>query len=478
MKTLLAKTNKYGKQSSLVLLINDVKEIPQAIVDANELKYIKQQLKNKNEVVALNHFPSWIFIVLQEKEKNAAKRLEKYRRNGTKVAEQANAEKLKDLVIVDLINQKEESLAFAEGMLLANYQFLKYFTKELKEKKNTLNKIEIVSDQVSIADVDELKTIVEGNMAARSFVNEPLATLSAVTFSDEITKLLSGTQAKVEVMNKKKIETLKMGGLLAVNKGSIDPPTFTIIEWKPENAKNKKPFIFVGKGVVFDTGGVNIKPGDYMNDMKSDMAGAAAVAGAMYTIAKNELPVYVIGLIPATDNRPDGNAYVPDDVITMFDGSTVEIKNTDAEGRLILADALAYAKKYKPELVIDLATLTGSAQRAIGIHGIVAMGKDSDKEFKKLGESGYRVHERLAHFPFWDEYDEEIKSPIADIKNLGGVNAGMITAGKFLAYFTDYPYIHLDIAGLAFLDKKDQYKPQGGTGVGVRLLYDFIKQKI
>ena len=350
-------------------------------------------------------------------------------------------------------------------------------TKELDDKQNTLNKIDLVSDQISEKDVLELKIVVEGNAAARTFVNEPLVYLTAEKFSEEITQLLSTTKAKVEVFNKKKIESLKMGGLLAVNRGSIDPPTFTIIEWKPENAKNKKPYIFVGKGVVFDTGGVNIKPGDYMNDMKCDMAGAAAVAGALYTIAKNELDIHVIGLIPATDNRPDGNAYVPDDVITMFDGTTVEIKNTDAEGRVILADALAYAKKYDPELVIDLATLTGAAHRAIGIHGIVAMGKNSDKELKKLDESGYRVHERLAHFPFWDEYDEEIKSPVADIKNLGGELAGAITAGKFLAYFTDYPYIHLDIAGPAFLSKKDQYKPQGGSGVGVRLLYDFIKQK-
>ena len=477
MNTILKKAKKYSTSSNLLLLIKDVKDIPTELVDAKELDYIKQEIKNKNEIIALNHFPHWIFVLLQKEEKDDFKRLENYRRNGTKIVGMANKQKLKDLLLIDLVNKKDEFLALSEGMLLANYQFLKYMTKELDDKQNTLNKIDLVSDQISEKDVLELKIVVEGNAAARTFVNEPLVYLTAEKFSEEITQLLSTTKAKVEVFNKKKIESLKMGGLLAVNRGSIDPPTFTIIEWKPENAKNKKPYIFVGKGVVFDTGGVNIKPGDYMNDMKCDMAGAAAVAGALYTIAKNELDIHVIGLIPATDNRPDGNAYVPDDVITMFDGTTVEIKNTDAEGRVILADALAYAKKYDPELVIDLATLTGAAHRAIGIHGIVAMGKDSDKELKKLDESGYRVHERLAHFPFWDEYDEEIKSPVADIKNLGGELAGAITAGKFLAYFTDYPYIHLDIAGPAFLSKKDQYKPQGGSGIGVRLLYDFIKQK-
>jgi len=477
MKTTLKKAKKYDAKSNLLLLIKDVKDIPANLVNAKELDFIKQELKHKNELIALNHFPQWIFVLLQKEEKDEFKRLEKYRRNGTKLVELINKQKLKEVTVVDLVNQKEEFLALAEGMALANYQFLKYMTKDKDDKKNNLSTIGLISEQISDKDVFELNVIIDGNTAARTFVNEPLVYLSAVKFSEEITELLSTTKAKVEVFHKKKIESLKMGGLLAVNRGSIDPPTFTIIEWKPENAKNKKPYVFVGKGVVFDTGGVNIKTGNYMNDMKCDMAGAAAVAGALYTIAKNELSIHVIGLIPATDNRPDGNAYVPDDVITMFDGTTVEIKNTDAEGRLILADALAYAKKYDPELVIDLATLTGAAHRAIGIHGIVAMGKNSEKEFKKLDESGYKVQERLAHFPFWDEYDKEIESPIADIKNLGGELAGAITAGKFLAYFTDYPYIHLDIAGPAFLDKKDHYRPQGGTGIGVRLLYDFIKKK-
>lgn len=477
MNTTLKKAKKYNAKSNLLLLIKDVKDIPTALVDAKELDFIKQELKNKNELIALNHFPQWVFVLLQKEEKDDFKRLEKYRRNGTKLVELANKQKLKEVTMVDFVNQKEAILALAEGMALANYQFLKYMTKDIDDKKNNLSTIGLISDQISDKDVFELNVIIDGNIAARTFVNEPLVYLSAVKFSEEITELLSTTKAKVEVFHKKKIESLKMGGLLAVNKGSIDPPTFTIIEWKPQNAKNIKPYVFVGKGVVFDTGGVNIKTGNYMNDMKCDMAGAAAVAGALYTIAKNELPIYVIGLIPATDNRPSGNAYVPDDVITMFDGTTVEIKNTDAEGRLILADALAYAKKYDPELVIDLATLTGAAHRAIGIHGIVAMGKDSETEFKKLDESGYRVQERLAHFPFWDEYDKEIESPVADIKNLGGELAGAITAGKFLAYFTNYPYIHLDIAGPAFLDKKDHYKARGGTGVGVRLLYDFIKKK-
>lgn len=269
-----------------------------------------------------------------------------------------------------------------------------------------------------------------------------------------------------------------MGGLLAVNLGSIDPPTFTIMEYKPKNAKNKHPVVLIGKGVVYDTGGLSLKPTpNSMDMMKCDMAGGAAVGGALYAVAKAKLPVHVIGIVPATDNRPGGNAYAPGDVITMYNGLTVEMVNADAEGRMILADALVYAQKYKPELVIDLATLTGAAIVAIGTSGIVAMGTADEKTKNELKESGNAVFERLAEMPFWDDFDEQIKSDIADMKNLGGPYAGSITAGKFLARYIDYPWMHLDIAGPAFITSKDAYRMKGGTGVGVRLLFDFLRKK-
>jgi leucyl aminopeptidase len=268
-----------------------------------------------------------------------------------------------------------------------------------------------------------------------------------------------------------------MGGLLAVNAGSIDPPSFSIMEWKPKNAKNKQPVILVGKGVVYDTGGLTIKPTPGgMDTMKSDMAGAAAVIGAMYAAAKNKLPVHVIGLVPATDNRPGERAMAPGDILTMYDGTTVEMLNADAEGRLILADALAYAKKYKPQMVLDLATLTGAAARALGHLGIVYMGTADKKQKTALENSGLSTYERLVEFPFWDEYAEMLKSDIADLKNVSGGNAaGAITAGKFLEHFTDYPWLHLDIAGPAFLSSGDSYRSKGATGVGVRLLYNYLK---
>jgi len=208
--------------------------------------------------------------------------------------------------------------------------------------------------------------------------------------------------------------------------------------------------------------------------MKCDMGGAAAVAGAFYALAKNKLPVWVVGLIPATDNRPDGNAYVPGDIITMYDGTTVEVLNTDAEGRLLLADALSYSKKYNPLLVIDIATLTGSAEIITGPNGMVAMGNNV-QYLQYIKEAGEKVFERSVEVPLWEEYAKPLKSSIADLNNLGVREGQTSIAGKFLEHFTSFPWIHLDIAGVAWLHEKEFYRPVGGTGFGVRLLYHFLK---
>ena len=234
--------------------------------------------------------------------------------------------------------------------------------------------------------------------------------------------------------------------------------------------------VLVGKGVVYDTGGLSLKPtAKSMDYMKSDMAGAAAVITSIYAAAKNRLPVYVVGLVPSTDNRPDGNAYVPGDVITMFDGTTVEVKNTDAEGRLLLADALSYAKKFDPELVIDIATLTGAAEIVAGHHAIVGMG-NTPKYLSKIKTLGDETYERIIEVPLWEEYAKPLKSSIADLNNLGPREAQSTVAGKFLEHFTDYNWIHLDSAGVSFFFEKDNYRPEGGTGVGTRLLFNFLKK--
>lgn len=447
----------------------DIKEF-----SAEEIKYIKNKIKDKADVIFLNRYNSIKSIVFIKTNIPAFQIKEKLRIAASNVCSQLNKEKVKNVVVYNTSNSSEYTFSFTEGLILSNYSFLKYFTKD-KEKSSRLEKISIKCSKIKSGEIDELNIITKAVSIARDLVSEPLSGLSAVKLSEEIVKFGNEAGFKTEVFNKKKIETLKMGGLLAVNKGSIDPPTFSILEWKPKNPKNKKPILLVGKGIVFDTGGINLKPGKSMETMKCDMAGAAAVIGTMFAISSNKIPVHVIALIPATDNRPGGNAYVPQDIIKMYDGTTVEVLNTDAEGRMILADALSYAKNYKPELVVDIATLTGSAAAAIGPTAIVGMGNAKPATFKKLQASGENVYERIVEFPFWDEFNESLKSDYADIKNIGGSYAGAITAGKFLEYFTDYPYIHLDIAGPAYLSTKDSYRGKGGTGVGVRLLYDFIK---
>jgi leucyl aminopeptidase len=239
---------------------------------------------------------------------------------------------------------------------------------------------------------------------------------------------------------------------------------------------NKNPLVLVGKGVIYDTGGLNIKTGDYMAQMKGDMAGAATVAGVMYAIARTNVPLHVIGLIPSTDNRPGGNAYTQGDILTMYNKTTVEVQNTDAEGRLILADAISYAGKFEPEIIINVATLTGSAAMAFSNQAIAVMGNAEDNYFTLLEDCGNTVYERIARMPFWEEYGEMLKSDIADLKNIGGREAGAITAGKFLEAFTGYPLIHLDIAVTGLLKKDDFYRIKEGPCSGLRLLATFIRE--
>lgn len=471
------KITKISQDDNLILLTSDVKNIDLKYLTKEEIKYASRVIKDfKKETVVFDRLGLWVIVQIIKDEKIGYKSLENCRKAGDSLASKLNDLKVKSVVVIDVDGKGPETLALVEGIALGSYQFLKY-KSDRKEKENTLNSVGILSKVIKDEQIDRMNIITDSVIRCRDLVNEPVSHLSATELARVFQKLGKDAGIKVEVLNKNKIQALKMGGLLGVNKGSTEPPTFTIMEWKPEKTVNKKPIILVGKGVVFDTGGLNLKTGNFMDGMKCDMAGAATMAMTIYAIARLNLPIHVIGLMPATDNRMDANSVAPGDVISMHDGTTVEILNTDAEGRLILGDALSYAKKYKPELVFTAATLTGAASRAIGKYGIVAMEKDAANEMEQLKASGNNVYERIAEFPFWEEYGELIKSDVADIKNIGGVDAGMITAGKFLAHFTDYPFIHLDIAGPAYLDKKDSYRPAGGTGYGVRLLIEYLEHR-
>jgi leucyl aminopeptidase len=460
------------------LVILTTKSAPSGGIDLSreEIGYVKEAFeKNERKPAILNRLNRVIIVLAREEKKEPYQTHEACRKAGANLIGLFNDFRIEEVTLVDAVNDPKSILALAEGAALGNYQFLKY-KKDVKKEKNCLKAISIYSKGLSAAAVDRLDIALDATCRARDLVNEPVCYLTAVQLAEEFRKMGKEAGFKVEVLNKARIESLKMGGLLAVNRGSIDPPTFTIMEYRPKGAKNKKPVVLVGKGVVYDTGGLSLKPTpNSMDMMKCDMAGAAAVGGAMYAIAKAKLPVHVVGLVPATDNRPGENAYVPGDVINMMSGLNVEMLNADAEGRMILADALHYAKKYAPELVIDLATLTGAAVAAIGTFGIVSMGNAAEEVKARLRQSGCNTYERLAEMPFWEEYDELIKSDVGDIKNIGGPYAGAITAGKFLAHFVDYPWMHFDIAGPAFMTTKDSYRVKGGTGVGVRLLFDFIE---
>ncbi|TAJ14835.1 leucyl aminopeptidase [Marinilabiliaceae bacterium JC017] len=464
---------------STVFLLKELEMLQDFGFSKEEIAYVTSKAETKEKLIGIPELGKLKYVRLLDSEQDSLiVRNEALRRNGYDIFQILKKERYNDVCVFDLTGDKDACLAMCEGLLLSSYAFNKYITQD-KEKVFDLNRIMLSSPVVTPDDVEEINLVCEAVSIARNLVNEPVGALNAVQLGD-VTKVLGEKYGfSVDVFNKSKIESLKFGGLLAVNKGSQDPPTFITMEWKPENVKTEKPVVLVGKGVVFDTGGMNLKtmPGS-LDEMKCDMGGAASVIGAMVALAANKIPVHVIGLVPATDNRPGFNAYVPGDIIKMHNELTVEVINTDAEGRLILADALSYARRFEPDLVIDLATLTGSAVMALGHYGMVGMGTANEDEFGVLQESGEIVYERVVKFPFWNEYGELIKSDIADLKNLGGREAGAITAGKFLAHFTNYPWIHLDIAGPAYVAKDNNYRGKGASGVGVRLLYHFLRNRV
>lgn len=374
--------------------------------------------------------------------------------------------------------------ALVEGLLLSSYRFDRYLksSKPARQPKagaeKTKKALLIHPEGLTRSDLMPIIELCKAVFKARDLVNEPQSVLGAVELAQAFRLMGKEAGFKVSIWNKSRIQQEGMGGILAVNRGSVRPPTFTIMEYKPKGAVNKQPVVLVGKGVVYDTGGLSLKPTPgSMDSMKCDMAGAAAVGATMQAIARNRVPVYVIALVPATDNRPGGDAYAPGDIIQISDGTSVEVLNTDAEGRLILADALHYAKRLKPEIVVDLATLTGSAVMALSSYATPCMGTADRAQVQAMVDAGFRCYERLVPMPIWEEYGEMIKTPVADLKNIGGREAGAITAAKFLEHFTDYPWLHLDIAGPAFLDAESSYRGKHGTGHGVRLLYSYLHHR-
>lgn len=440
----------------------------------DEQAFIEQKRgEDLSSLVVLNRLPHKIYVQNFDSELPSSECLEKLRNAAAVIQKTLVGEKVTRLFVTGEGVITDEVVAFLEGLHMSNYRFDKYKTK----KETLLTDVTVEQHLVEQASLDENMRLWRRIDTLRDWVNEPVMYLNAPKFADIIKAEADRIgNVKCTVMGQKKIESLKMGGLLAVNRGSDDEARFVVLEYKPSDRINENPVALVGKGITYDTGGLNIKPGDHMAEMKSDMAGAATMASALLAAAENNLPIYLMALLPMTDNRPGKNAYAADDILHMYDGTTVEITNTDAEGRLILADAIAYADKLNPELIIDAATLTGAAIRALGTSVIAAMQQDADKAFNLLCIVGNQVYERLAPLPFWKEYDELLKSDVADMVNcnLQG-NAGTITAGRFLAHFAHHPYIHLDIAGVAFYSRRERFYGVGASSFGLRLLYAFFQ---
>ena len=366
-----------------------------------------------------------------------------------------------------------------EGAVLSTYKYDKYLTSE-DEKKMLATITVFTPEKKTFSEISEGvqwgKTLSAATCHARDLENAPSNEIYPETLAFDIQETAHRYGFKATVFDQRKIEGLKMGGILAVSRGSSHAPRFVILEHNPAKVKTGT-YVLVGKGVTFDSGGISIKPSANMAEMKMDMSGAAAVIGAFQALAELQIPVHVVGLIPAVENMPSGTAVKPGDIIRHYGGKTSEVDNTDAEGRLILADALGYASHFKPETVIDLATLTGACVVALGHLATGMMGNDQATmdALKAAGESTY---ERVWQLPLFDEYEKLIKSDVADVKNTGGRWGGAITAGLFLKKFVgEYKWVHLDIAGTAILEESQEYAPKGGSGVGVRLLVEFLRNR-
>ncbi|MEZ4999299.1 MAG: leucyl aminopeptidase family protein [Bacteroidales bacterium] len=471
MSPVIDKVSRLNDDQSVVAVCGNESSIAELKLTDTETVYARRCLADRDELIVVNSYSRVVIIMMEKSGSEPSVNREETRRLAVKVLDHLKFHRIRTIAITSLGAAPESLVALAEGLIMGSYRFTRHKTVSRKEKVNYFPEKILIR---GIEDFTYIESFREAIYFTRDLVNEPLSHLTAEMMAERIREFTTGAGARVEVFGIRKIESLKMGGLLAVNRGSLDPPSFTVIEWKPEKSINKNPVVLVGKGVVFDSGGLNLKPTDYIEDMKADMAGAAAVAAVMYMAAKLGLPLNLMAFIPATDNRPGVRAYAPGDVIKMYNGKSVEVLNTDAEGRLILADALSYADNFDPALVITLATLTGSAANTFGNQAIAMMGNADHELFDLLTGSGDLSYERVAALPFWNEYGELLKSDIADLKNIGGKEAGAITAGKFLENFTQAPFIHLDIAGTAILKKDDHYRLKGGTGAGVRVLTEFL----
>ncbi len=367
--------------------------------------------------------------------------------------------------------------ATAEGSVLALYRYAAQ--KEEEDDEHEIGMMTIVEyDEGKVADIEQgvkaAEAIQAGVTLARTLVNMPPNVATPSRMAAEAKAFAKELDLDVTIGGRSWARRRKMGAFLAVAKGAGEKPKFIVLEHNKDH-EDLDTIVLVGKGITFDSGGISIKPSANMGLMKADMGGAAAVLGAMKAIALLDLPLHVVGITPCTENMPDAFAYRPADVITAGNGKTIEIISTDAEGRMVLADALVYAQGFEPKAVIDLATLTGSCVVALG-QGVAAGLFSTDDDLRdKMVAAGEATQERVWPLPLYADYRKALDSDVADMKNSGGRFGGVGTSAMFLKEFTDYTWAHIDIAGMALSEKEKGYVPRGGTGFGVRLLVEFLR---
>jgi len=378
---------------------------------------------------------------------------------------------------LDRFSEEEMAEYFVTGLILGLYQFNEFKTLE-REKIKTIEKVillgETEQDIQSIGEGSRKGSIISGSVCtARNLVNGPSNQVTPTLLAEKARQIARDHSMEIQVLEVSEAEAMGMGAFAAVARGSHEPGKFIVLEYN--KGKGMDTIALVGKGITFDSGGISIKPSEHMERMKDDMSGAAAVLTTLQAAFQLQIPLHLVGIIPATENLPSGKAYKPGDVLKTLSGQTVEVISTDAEGRLILADALTFSLDYQPKAIIDLATLTGACVVALGDDVIGLFGNNESLQ-KKIEEASQKTGEKVWRLPIWDEYFEYIKSDVADFKNVGTRAAGAIIGGIFLSKFVEKtPWVHLDIAGPAFIEKERPYIPKGGTGVGVRLLVQLLR---
>jgi leucyl aminopeptidase len=380
-----------------------------------------------------------------------------------------------------VFDQSPETVAaaIAEGGLLGSYRFLEYKSDLKPEDRREVNELTLLAPGDAAEEV--ARGVARGGAVgrgvnlARDLANLPPNDLTPARLAERARELAVAFDLPVTVLGPVEMREQGFGGILAVGQGSVNEPRFIVIDYGAQYV-NAPTICLVGKGMTFDSGGISIKPAENMDTMKMDMSGAAAVLGALHAIVELQLPLHVVALIGAAENMPGGSAYRPGDILKTLSGKTIEVLNTDAEGRIVLADALTYAQRYHPSAIIDLATLTGAIGVALGPHAIGLFAND-DTLAQRLLRAGEAAGERAWQLPLWQAYREMVKSEIADVRNAAGRQGGAITAAAFLnAFVGDYPWAHLDIASTAWTDSKPKaYQPKGATGVGVRLLLQALR---